>query len=306
MGWRVTTDFFDIAADQKRVFAASDFYIPFEIRHDPSEKNAQVRNFKARLCAAIKMLRPQDGEVLFAQYAEDGGKNRFFDLENMLFYNLGASPFADCAVHGISFSSLPDQAALCRQNGVRERKYAYIYQCLPLSAAESRFAALPLMAEWRGVPLDCHEPNRPEKYWKALRRAGDSVTAFDYTESPAANSFALKIALDLPKQVKLANTIKPLLDGVICAFHGEDARCLEYLADFCVRQRCEELSIPGPFPPVLGKRAYIRPYRNGRSFQWDPADDLCKLALVTASYGAEAASFSGEIYALQNPVSAAG
>ena len=31
-----------------------------------------------------------------------------------------------------------------------------------------------------------------------------------------------------------------------------------------------------------------------------------KLALVTASYGAEAASFSGEIYALQNPVSAAG
>ena len=31
-----------------------------------------------------------------------------------------------------------------------------------------------------------------------------------------------------------------------------------------------------------------------------------KLALVTASYGAEAASFSGEICALQNPVSAAG
>lgn len=299
MELNLNTGFFDIVANQQSVFAASDFYIPFEIGHIQSDKNTQIRDFKSKLRTAIEMMRPQNSEILFAQYDEDGEKNRFFDLENMLFYNLGSSAFANCASHGISFSALPDKAALCQQNGIKNRKCVYCYQCLPLSAAESNFADLPLMAAWNDVPLDRHEANSPAKYWKAIRNTRDRVTVFDYAESPISNYFALKIELYLPIQVKLANTIKPLLDGVICAFHGESARSLACLTDFCTRQHCEELSIPNKFPFVLGEREFIRPYRNGQSFLWNPADDLCKLALVTVSYGAEMPSFSGKIYELQ-------
>lgn len=298
MEWNLNTEYFDIAADPKRVLAASDFYIPFEIGSVQPDKSAQIRDYKSRLRAAIGRMRPQNSEILFAQYAEDGEANRFFDLENMLFYNLGLSAFGDCAAHGISFSALPDKSALCRQNGIKNRKCVYCYQCLPLSAAEANFAGLPLMAAWRDVPLNRHEANAPAKYWKALRSARDQVTVPDNAGPPISGCFALKIELYLPVQIKLANTIKPLLDGVICAFHGENDRCLDCLTDFCTRQHCEELSIPNQFPCILGEREWIRPYRNGRSFLWNPADELCKLALVTISYSAETPSFSGKIYDL--------
>lgn len=298
MGWNLNTEFFDIAANEKSVLAASDFYIPFEIGPSQADKKAQIMDFKSKLRTAIDSLRPQDREILFAQYAEDSGQSRFFDLENMLFYNLGPSLFANCADHGISFSGLPDKAALCRESGLENRKHVYRYQCLPLPAIESHFAALPLMAEWTDVPLDRREAGTPAKYWKAIRRARDRVTVFDYAESPITNCFALKIALCLPQKVRLANTIKPLIDGVVCAFHGEDARCLACLTDFCARQHCEELAVPNQFPAVLGERAFIHPYRGGQSFLWDPADDLCRLALVTVSYGTEAPLFSGRIYKL--------
>ena len=170
--------------------------------------------------------------------------------------------------------------------------------CLPLPAVESHFANLPLMAEWTDVPLDHREAGTPAKYWKAIRCARDKVTVFDYAESPITSCFALRIALCLPKEVRLASTVKPLIDGVVCAFHGEDARCLACLTDFCVRQCCEKLAVPNQFPAVLGKREFIRPYRGGRSVLWDPADDLCRLALITVSYGTEDSLFSGEIYKL--------
>lgn len=299
MEWDLSAEFFDIAANEKNVLASSDFYIPFEIGPSQADKRAQIADLRSKLRMAIGIMRPQEHEILFAQYAEDGGKGRSFDLENMLFYNLGPSSFADCAVHGISFSALPDKAALCRQNGLKNRKHVYSYQCLPLSAIASRFADLPLMARWTDVPLDPHEAGTVAKYWKALRRAKNRVTVFDHAGSSISSCFALKIELYLPRKVKLANTIKPLIDGIVCAFHGEDARCLACLTDFCTRQHCVELAIPHGSPAVLGDREYIRPYRNGRSFLWDPADDRCKSVLVTASCDAEAPCFSGEIYKLQ-------
>lgn len=294
MGTNITTEHFAIAAYEKSVFAAADFYIPYETGNTQLDKSRQINRFKSELCAAIRELRPRDGEVLFAQYAEE--KDRFFDLENMLFYNLGASPFATCAAHGISFSALPDKAALCREAGIGEREHVYAYQCLSLAEVESRFAGLPLLAEWKDVPLDRREAGTPAKYWKALRRAGDRVTASGCLEP--VSCFALRIELSLPRPVRLASTIKSLLDGVVCAFHDPDERSRNCLTEFCRRERCEELTVTQAFPAVLGEREVIRPYRNGQSFLWDPADDLCKLALVTASYGGETSSFSGKIYRL--------
>lgn len=133
MEYRRKTDHFALAAGQRSVFAAADLYIPYEIGSTQLDRSEQIDQFKSELCAAIRRMRPRDGEVLFAQYAEDGGTDRFFDLENMLFYNLGASAFADCAAHGISFSALPDKAALCREAGIGEREHVYAYQCLPLA-----------------------------------------------------------------------------------------------------------------------------------------------------------------------------
>lgn len=294
----VSTEFFDIAADPSGIYAASDFYIPFEINHTASDKNTQVRRFKQELRAAIQALRPQNDEILFAQYAEDGENDRFFDLENMLLYNLGPSAFGSCGIHGISFSALPDKPEKCREHGVKNRKYAYSYRCRPLRATEAEFSSLRRMATWNDVPLNPREAGSPAKYWKALRGAGERVTAFEYAESPIASGFALKIQLHLPAQAKLANMIKPLLDGVVCAFHGENADGLDCLIDFCVRHHCQELAIPNRFPAVLGNRELIRPYRNGQSFIWNPADDLCKLALVTVSYGSETPRFSGDLYRL--------
>ncbi len=299
MCFQLNTEYFDIAGNQSGIFAVSDFRIPFEISPIASDKNTQIKNFKHELRAAIQALKPQNDEILFAQYAEDAAHGRFFDLENMLFYNPGPSAFGSCAIHGIAFSTLADKPAKCREHGVKNRRYAYSYRCLPLPAAESTFSDLPLMAKWNGVPLSGHEANSPAKYWKAIRRSRDKVTAFEYAESPISSCFALKVHLYFPAQVKLANTVKPLLDGVICAFHGGNVHVSDCLTDFCARHHCEELSRPNDFPAVLGEREFIRPYRNGQSFQWNPADNLCKLALVTVSYGGKTPSFSGGIYRLQ-------
>lgn len=296
MAARWSTEDFDIATDQKSAAAGADFYIPFAISRTDPVKSARIGGFKARLRTAIQTLRPREGEVLLAQYAEGGEKDRFFDLENMLFYNVGASAFAACAMYGIAFSRLPDRAAFCQRNGIQNREYVYSYQCLPLAGVESLFSGLPPLANWRDVPLNRQEADTPAKYWKALRGERDRVTAFARAESSVSDGFALRIDLRLPDRIRLANRIKPLLDGVICAFHGENAQVQACLNDFCTRQHCEELSAPRRFPAVLGERAYIRPYRHGQSFSWNPADHLCGLALVTVSYGGRTPLFSGEIY----------
>ena len=43
MGWSLNTAFFDIAASEKSVLAASDFYIPFEIGPSQADKKTQIQ-----------------------------------------------------------------------------------------------------------------------------------------------------------------------------------------------------------------------------------------------------------------------
>lgn len=286
---------FDVIAGENGVFAVSDFCIPFEIGRSSKAYAADVALFKTQLRKELCRMKPRDGEVLLARYAEEGGGG--YDLENRLFYNIGASAFRSSAVNGLAFSRLIDIDTECRSFGAGRSKCIYSYSFIAPEAAESRLSGIEPVAEWNDVLLPLNGKSSPEKYWRALRSHMANAVASERPRRAVTGEFALVIKLGLTRRVTPANLVKPLVDGVVCAFHGEDERAVSSLKELFGLRGGDYRRYVG-LSALLGEKGYIRSYGNGASFRWYPDDDRCAFALVTVKYGSAAPHFSGKLFEL--------
>lgn len=268
------TEHYDIVCNKGDILAMSDYFIPLEIGH--SAQSAEKWRFRSRLQAALRHLVLREGTVLLGQYYEENTHHGIFDLENMLFYNIGSTAFKPLVETGIAFSVL-DPATPLSGN----RKCCYVYQLALVQEVTAQFSSYTPAVEWKGVALDFSIPQSPLRYWQALRSQQDKIKRF-VLEHTVDGGFAVFIELHLRRKVSLAATIKPLLDGVICAFHGE------YGFDPAAYFR--QMIYPPFEHAVLEPREY---YRSNRG--WNPADERCRLALVTVSYDAESPYFNGKL-----------
>ena len=87
----------------------------------------------------------------------------------------------------------------------------------------------------------------------------------------------MHIELSKGKEINLAAIMKPMLDGIICAFHPADRD----LSSFCEELCCSESQLRGDDKCVLLPREYLYYYRSG--IKWNPEDDKCKKVLITVS-----------------------
>ena len=93
---------YTIENDSKSVSVISDFYVPFEPKKSNIEIREKVISLREDIKSSIKKLVVKDDEILLASYSEMD-KNRFYDVENMLFYNIGTSTFSKCCKNQIAF-----------------------------------------------------------------------------------------------------------------------------------------------------------------------------------------------------------
>lgn len=249
-------------------------------------------DFRAELRAALSSLRtPGPGEVLVAEYAAaDSGQ--LVDAENVLLYNVGG-PMGRLSRSGARF-----ERSLVPRPEPRRRPLAH-YVRYTIGPARARFR------NWRQSALIANIevafarviPTKPAQVWWQTRKQSSLPTA------PAAGParFAIRLEADRPG-LNLGAAIKPLIDGIVSAFHVHDG--------FETPASVARLAAAGAGDPAeltrmlgdqawaaLGPRRLVRPYRSA-GVQWNPADEYlvaCEISMSLARATTGPIRISGSI-----------
>ena len=293
----MSDDCFKIKSNSEMISAASECYIPFEINKSDPQKAQMIQSFNDELVGRINNFQIMASrEVLIAKYGEIG-KPRFYDIENMCIYNLGTSTFSHCCPTDIAFSEMPLQEIeeIQKRLGATEaQKCYYAYELVLREELEHLCNSKQLIAGWSHIDIDTNLANTPRRYWESIRRQFERIYVHQSLNNPARDYFGLQVTVHVPRQLLPASVMKPLLDGIVCAFHGRDG-----IDD--VMQTLTQDSFDGMVNDaeksiaVLGNRNYVQPYRDG--FKWNPADERLKFAWVSVAVKECEPYFEGKLFA---------
>lgn len=294
---------------KKFVCKEANCYVPFEPKKQCTCDH--VCNLKKEIREAVSGLEVDANEVLLASYAEGVQKPKRYkyDLENRLFYNIGSGAFS-----GI-FQGFPKQAAFQIASKPGDGHYLYKYEVvkkLP-NGILNKLCVDNIIAKWQDVPIGPKQgkDDKPDRYYAALRSASVRV-ANDASDEPGKNevmrysselyekSFGIKIELTVPskntRSHPASDMTKHLLDGVICAFHGEDedGNTWKSLEKRFEKDAYEKLwANKSDSWNLLGKQKYLS------SKGWNPADEADRLQFgwIVVKQGKDNEyKMSGEIY----------
>ena len=251
----------------------------------PSGKLLHPKEYclKYHIYEEVQSLCVDDNNVLLASY---GGKapDKNYDIENKLFYNIGTGAFSSI------FKNSPKQIVFKTNDGPVDEKspyrYLYKYEVVPSEVVEA-LGRKTLIAKWN-VTIGSTLPKQAEEYYLALRTAiRNSRVESQNKDEPDENevmlcglercdetAFGIKITLTVPESNKTTHPVsvmKHLLDGVICAFHGEKGETAQMLQE---KFEGEKVTCQTDWH-ILGDQDYLRKYGNG--FKWYPADEADRL-----------------------------
>ena len=241
----------------------------------PFEPTGVMREFRGELRSAAAQLLAAPGEGLYALYTSpiDG----HFDIENVLLYNVGTAAFRRSARYELVVERShgpvvdpPVETAQARHN--------YRFEVMPIDTPWRCWSAVRPLASFGPVDLGppAHAQDR-SWVWYAVRRSGTEVPQ---PMSPPS-AFGLELVLEVPAgvSVNLASIAKPLIDGVVAAFHSHDHSTS---ADVVAHRVAVQLGIPIEEVRLLlghNRTAILGPRRllwaRLDTVQWNPADDLC-------------------------------
>lgn len=284
---------YGIIAAGNAVYAGADARLQFECK-------GWQRDFKASLRSAIAGLPRFEGGTLLAEYgsaAEDG----FSDVENVLFYNVGGGAFDGIFPGRLSFRRLPPEEAKERllhlPAGGRDFSHFYSYQVLPtisLPGIRGKAAAC-----WADIALNRPSSSlKPLDYWRLMKAHSGRIAVC--ADAGALGPFGIDIVFTAPAQdrVKLTAVIKPLLDGIVCAFHRYENPWTPDFYSMCELLDCGHELLLNQSQGILGPQRYVTRSAGGR-ISWNPQDHRCGQAALTIQYGkTDGWSFSGTVYDL--------
>lgn len=252
----------------------------------PFEPKCGTEEMKVRsvIRSAVSRLKAKPNEILVAEFEDCSDKREIYDIENVLFYNIGSACFRDACRNGVVFSDA---------DGKRSGKEKAVYR-YGLKNSESIAVLSKAAAEWKDIAIGKVSASRkPAHYWNAMKANWDSIIA--NREEVISERFGIRIHVTLPEKSKIniAAAMKPMLDGVICAFHRAEGD----LSEFCDVLSCTKEQLVGDEKSILPARQYIRRYPKQSGVKWDPEDNKCRFVFITLSYeNVNEATFSGKIF----------
>jgi len=248
---------FEISAGEGTV----EFWTASRLGFDP---RGPMRVARDALRASLAGLQATEGRVLRAELlCEDEG---FFDVENVLIYNVGASSLTHATTFGLHVTT--EKAKPPPAPSSRALPYLHRYS---LEVVPQRPSTKPSMEfSLQGLSSS----TKPHVVWWAACQA-----------TPAKSSIlpgTFSVYVEVPARAAIANVVKPLLDGIICAMHPNPEPDREAVGRLSVRTGWSEAAIAAnlrsPPVPCLDPRTVVRPYRD--FIKWDPADELCQEFVV--------------------------
>lgn len=269
----------------------SKFRVPFDI---PKSYSLRIKTLKNTIIQAVKDLQPTDDCLLQAKYGTTN-KKTFYDVENVLFYNIGTANFNDLTKKGVVFSSISDievDAVRKKYNISDEYSDYYEYTLIPKNNLQN---FEDLLVEFKKIPLKCIGLH-PTTVWKSLKAHKERFDVLEKIETNEKNTFAIILNIEKPQSERfnVMTAMKPLLDGLICSLHSSEFNEteLKYFTDIL---KCDREVLTSNDISVLGDRKgnFIQVYR--KNVKWNPADDLCDYVSINIIEG-ENWSLSGKIY----------
>jgi hypothetical protein len=283
---------FEVEATRREVRAWSSRRLPFE--PDRVVGAPWLIDFRIELRAALRALEPAAGDILVAEFASKDDLR--FDVENVLFYNVGADAFRHVARDGISFARRALEVAPTRSSWAH---YTHRYTLRSVADAEAQRDDHVVLASWTAVAIDAFG-SRPSASaaWYPMREADVLV----HSLAERGRRIAVRLTVDVPTAsgATAADLMKPLLDGVISSFHAYVGQDQDELA----RRIGAQLHVaPDRIGALLGSsdtgvlepRNVVKRWSTG--VQWDPADDRCDAGVIIVNRSAGGWRLSGEIAA---------
>ncbi len=284
---------YTVDCSSKSVSVISDFYVPFEPQKSNMEIREKVIALRENIKSAIGKLVVEEDEILLASYSETD-KNRFYDVENMLFYNIGTSTFSNCCKNQVAF--IGDEERFLQKKDILtniESKYFYDYKVVKKDTIYNLINKKNIIAYWEEIDVDLSIPQSAMRYYSAIRENAKNINiqqSFDKN----FKLFGMKIDITMPNKNLPASIMKPMLDGLICAFHGEQGKTQETLNLMFGNSVGQKYGDSGNLN-IFGDRQYVDTYRGDNSYKWNPEDERLQFAWITVIKG-DKAKISGKIY----------
>jgi len=264
---------FEIVARPASVEFWSTVRLPFEAKR-------WLRGARQALRDGLGVLVAGDDQILAAEYVSDDSS--LFDVENVLFYNVGASVFRAATPNGLVFRRSLVVPLPSPSGRVFPHYHRYEFESL---ARRSSFGEGVCHFEFELDRLS--SSTKPHEVWWPAVRAEASGSGSSVVNGP----FGLEVLVRAPAQpMNVAGLLKPLADGVVSALHsqtqpqsnaiGRLSRALGAPVNDVKR------TLASPVCPLLGERELVRAYR--QFVQWNPADERCEyLRLVVETWPRE-------------------
>lgn len=245
----------------------------------PFEPKGWLLDMRNSLRSRLRTMHNSENLMLHAQYVSD--EEGYFDVENVLIYNVGSGSFTDLCHRGLCFErvfSPPLQPKHSEEMFSHYQRYSLIDP----SKGSFYWTKAQCLAYWTEVSCPTLKgENKPHSFWYAIK--GGAVEVIDKLKLPSY--FGLELRINAPKgtRINLASVIKPLLDGIISGFHSHDGSYKPIVVERVTRSLGEEESLIERMlmeqsNAVLGIRNLVHPFGGG--VQWNPADDLCVVAKI--------------------------
>jgi len=255
--------------------------------------------FRKEVQNALRSLVADKGEMLVAKYGSDAADA--IDTENALFYNF-AAPVSQSACYGVAYKTLcPEEMYLTFHSlGKQGYNHLYIYSLEPIALAPGEERDIEPFVRWTDIPIITMRIESAAYFFTVMRQNPKCFLVYGHGQMDGDFGVNIRIQSPSKEPFKLTAIMKPLLDGVISSFHRlpKDAN-VDELTDKSISLYHTAGEWKGLLiderNSVLPPYQYVKPYRRD-SLQWSPMDDRCKEARITANYGADKWSFSGEIY----------
>ena len=255
------TQKFQIENSTKKVNGFSNFRLPF----DPKDVALVYRN---ELRKYISNLQIGNNQILRVKYSTT--IVGFFDIENILFYNVGASSFKNICKNGIIMEFEHKS-----NSTINDFDHIVEYQIIDvIPKLKSGLTKHVSNFDFKMAALKTR--NRVSDYWFSMHSGAISL---NHHHQNSINNFGLYIELETSKiNFNIVGIMKSLVDGIISGYHIEnnsDTIAEERISNMLdiEKKKITKLLLNADYG-VLGKRNLVSSYRN--SVKWNPADDKCK------------------------------
>jgi hypothetical protein len=246
----------------------------------PFETKGWLKVMREELKKELKLLKRKPNEILYGSFQSSSGITGY-DVENILFYNVGNSAFSHLKITDICFEkSFNNIEAPLKEFDELVNSHS-LYKLHPRDRLEPYWKKKNVLASWENVNL--LNVKDAYSYWCSMRQGPVILHAANDD-----NEFGLEITLHLSRKEKFSlpsDSMKKLLDGVICAFHIHNGLNEEEIANRLSKKlqlnagKIREM-LQDDSTNLLGGRSIFNLYREDSLF-CNPADDLCVFVRIT-------------------------